>query len=152
MKSTTHFLSAAAISPVIVSATPLFGGEAMVAAVGFVAAAKSPDWLEVARWGFGRRWSVLPHRTITHTWWVWLLAWGAAWFWLSPRHALFAFVTGFCAGALWHILADAMTPMGVPVFNPFGRRRRLRVPVVGSDVGFAAASLVIGAAPFLLMR
>jgi len=80
------------------------------------------------------------------------LAWGAAWFWLSPQHVLFPFATGFCGGALWHILADAMTPMGVPVFNPFGRRRRLRVPLVGTDVGFAAASLAIGAAAVVPMR
>jgi len=152
VKSSTHSFSALAVSPVFITANPVPGADVVITIIGFALASKAPDWLEIARWDSGRRSSVLPHRTITHTWWVWVLAWIAAWYLLEQHHLPFSFFSGFCAGALWHILADAMTPMGVPVLNPFGRRWRMRVPLLRTDTGFSAASLAIGVVCLLLMR
>jgi len=94
----------------------------------------------------------VPHRTITHTWWVWVLAWIVGWHLLHQYHLVFSLFSGFCAGALFHILADAMTPMGVPVLNPFGRRWRMCVPFLKTDVGFNAVSLAVGVVCLLLME
>jgi len=152
MKSSTHSFSAMAVSPVFITANPTLGADVVFTVIGFLFASKAPDWLEIPRWENGNRTSVLPHRTVTHTWWVWVLAWIAAKHLFQQYHFLFSFLSGFCAGALWHILADAMTPMGVPVLNPFGRRWRMRVPLLRTDIGFSVLSLAVGVVCLLSMK
>lgn len=103
----------------ILSAVALWAGLAF--------GARAPDWLEMAWFCFGKRESLIPHRTLTH-WpvlWITALA-GALWFTHGAATriqglealALLAFVI---AGML-HIAMDALTPMGVPLLTPFGKR------------------------------
>lgn len=67
--------------------------------------------------------SVIPHRTLTHWLSFWMLALVALITQpMSPGVFLFQ---GFSLGCVLHILLDAMTPMGVPVFWP---TYRIRVP------------------------
>jgi inner membrane protein len=73
-----------------------------------------------------RRYSLIPHRTLTHTLSLWLVCFIYAAIELggvsSSYLNLFAF--GFCASVLAHLLLDMRTPMGIPLL-PFGKRFRL---------------------------
>jgi membrane-bound metal-dependent hydrolase YbcI (DUF457 family) len=103
--------------------TPLYGVPAGVAVtVASFPGATAPDWMEIRRGDF----TVIPHRTITH-WpapWLALLAISIAWFPYSPLGA--AVLLGFSLGALSHVLGDAGTPSGVPVWHP-GKRHSLKL-------------------------
>ncbi len=71
----------------------------------------------------GRRISLLAHRTISH--WLPLYvvalfaigAWGGSLAWWESDVA-----RGLCIGASFHIVLDSLTPAGVPLLTPFGRR------------------------------
>lgn len=77
----------------------------------------APDWLEI-RIGPA---TLIPHRTVTH----WLLPWlglvviSAAWVTDAPLVAALLF--GFSVGGLSHVIGDAGTPSGVPVWHPAKR-------------------------------
>jgi len=124
MKSITHIASAFALAPAAYTLSSRLGLDPFWMTAGFLLGPKAPDWLEMARWFGPVRFSVIPHRTITHTWWVWVgVLW---WCWRAGLPEMYGqLVAGFCVSCLVHILADAMTPMGVPVINPFGKKRRL---------------------------
>jgi membrane-bound metal-dependent hydrolase YbcI (DUF457 family) len=87
--------------------------------------ASAPDWMEIPLWVKHRRWfgadesrrySLIPHRTLTHTLSLWLVCFIYAAIELggvsSSYLNLFAF--GFCASVLAHLLLDMRTPMGIP--------------------------------------
>lgn len=114
MKTVTHRLAGIVLAVAVIS----HAGDYFMAA-GIVAGATAPDWMEMPKWSDGMRRSVIPHRTVTH----WFLPWVAV-FLYSMMHegAHWALITGFTAGAMLHIAMDAMTPMGVPILNPFSRR------------------------------
>ena len=90
----------------------------------------APDWLEIAHAEYSQkyqRWmrkSVIPHRTITHWWPVWvavsvlLVVWPFA-AWTLARIA----GTGFVAGAWMHLLMDIPNPTGIPIATPRARSR-----------------------------
>jgi inner membrane protein len=75
----------------------------------------------------GTRYSLIPHRTITH----WMMAWIAATIW-TMWHAvtdgtfIWCIAAGFTLSGLTHVLMDARTPMGVPVYHPYKRRKQAK--------------------------
>ena len=93
--------------------------------------ASAPDWLEIARfrttwfgWGPRVRESVIPHRTFTHTFSLWVLAiLGTATMALRTDQVVWEFAFAFCLSAFGHLVLDIRTPMGIPLW-PFGRRYR----------------------------
>jgi inner membrane protein len=93
--------------------------------------ASAPDWMEIARfrstwfgWGPRIRESVIPHRTITHTFCLSVLAVvGTAIMALRRDQPGWDFAFAFCLSAFGHLVLDIRTPMGIPLW-PFGRRYR----------------------------
>jgi hypothetical protein len=88
-----------------------------------------PDALEgVVGFGpTGNRRSLIPHRTLTHSPWGWLVALafglmlpGAATPW--GQLAIGKFLAGIAVGALVHLMIDIFSPTGIPLGNPFGPR------------------------------
>lgn len=142
MKSTTHLAAAVVLLPVVFAVTH-GAQQPILCLIAFIIGAKAPDWLEIRTWVRGVRLSVIPHRTITHTWWLWVLF--AALSWLGLESMVAQIVLAFAAACLLHIGMDALTPMGVPLLNPFGRRRRLNLGWLSKDFGFLAALLALSA-------
>ncbi|MDD5280458.1 metal-dependent hydrolase [Acidithiobacillus sp.] len=108
----------------------------------------APDWLEVAHAEFSsqqQRWvrqSLIPHRTITHWWPLWLallilvIAWPVPAWIIAPglfnNHSLFtlnlapllrAVVAGFTAGGIMHLFMDVPNPSGIPILTPMAHSR-----------------------------
>lgn len=122
---------------------------------GCIAGARAPDWLEIA--GYNKRkeqrWSVIPHRTITHWPWLWAPITGLATLLLlgdvADTRPLIAII-GFAASCLLHIGMDYLTPAGVPLgLNPFGKHASARIMRTGSAgeiLVSVVAFAVIGAA------
>ena len=113
-----HLLTACALSYAIYerSASPTL-------ALGTLLGSSFPDIGEIVQF-FGRwRASLIPHRTLTH--WIPLyviliialptIAPGMPWWALNLAR-------GVCCGSLLHIVLDAFSPVGIPLFNPFGTR------------------------------
>jgi len=132
----THSLAGLCVGAGICLATHPDSIHGAVLVVGSLMGASAPDWMEVPVW-FNRthwfrpseshRYSLIPHRTITHTLALWMLVFGYIAYRLSvaPHSPVNVFAFGFCASVLTHLLLDIRTPMGIPVF-PFGRRYRLQ--------------------------
>ncbi|MGP9768274.1 metal-dependent hydrolase [Halomonas sp. AOP13-D3-9] len=82
----------------------------------------APDWLEI-RIGPA---TLIPHRTVTH----WLLPWlglaGVSAASLPDAPLLAALLFGFSVGGLSHVIGDAGTPSGVPVWHP-AKRHSMRL-------------------------
>lgn len=102
--------------------------------IGALMGASAPDWMEVPTWVNRRHWfspneshrfSLIPHRTITHTLSLWVLATLYSLYLLVVSvHSYMGLMTfAFCASVLTHLLLDIQTPMGVPLL-PFGKRYR----------------------------
>ena len=72
----------------------------------------------------------LEHRTITH----WPVIYGTGL--VLSYFAGYLWLFFFCIGCLVHILLDSLSLMGVPLLNPFGKRRGFKLMVVG---GYAEA-------------
>lgn len=102
---------------------------AILALVGALAGSSAPDWLEIShaepnnRGGWSR-WSLIPHRTITH----WPYPWLAALLYGIPMlpPVWHPFAEGFVYAALLHLLTDFPNPTGIPLGLPWGRRTSLR--------------------------
>ena len=103
-------------------------------ALGIVLGARGPDRLEIPTFNWYRRTrqSLIPHRTLTHwpPFWV-FLTWLA---WTGSEHPLdyvgaawSSTFLGFCAGSWLHLAMDIMTPMGIPLLLPFGKRTSLNI-------------------------
>lgn len=69
-----------------------------------------------------RRGSIIPHRTITHWLPVWLLLLGSLFFARGDRLIMISLLP-FVLSAIVHLLADASTVSGIPVYHPFSRAR-----------------------------
>lgn len=141
MKSITHLAAGLVLSPALFVGVASLRDEslALSAAISFVVGSKAPDWLEIRTWIMGRRLSLIPHRTITHTWWLWVLIMLCSPLLLSGSPLALWLTLGFALGCLLHIGMDALTPMGVPVLNPFGTRRRINLGPLSKDWGFLPA-------------
>lgn len=119
---------------------------------GTLAGARAPDWLEIASWTWaGERVSVIPHRTVTHWPWPWLAALAAALAVASgPGRGAQTFaylaLSGFAAAGLLHIALDAMSPAGVPLRHPFGKRSSLAVYRSGAPSELLVVMGMAGAA------
>jgi membrane-bound metal-dependent hydrolase YbcI (DUF457 family) len=101
----------------------------------------APDWLEISRAKLSsdgvhyERRSVIPHRTITHWWPLWVfpliyISWsifgtiktiGNVHYNLSIAVTLLAL--GFFVGGITHLLMDVPNPMGIPLKCPLGKCR-----------------------------
>jgi hypothetical protein len=81
--------------------------------------------------------SVIPHRTITHWWLLWLVPalLVTVWPFHIPDFHFFASRTlaisgvlrmalaGFTAGGVMHLLMDVPNPTGIPILTPLARSR-----------------------------
>jgi membrane-bound metal-dependent hydrolase YbcI (DUF457 family) len=101
--------------------------------LGIVMGARIPDWLEFRlSSGKRKRRSFIPHRTLTHypNYWFMLLL-GCFFAYDHDTNLLVNFVSiyglGICVGALLHLLMDFMTPVGIPLSHPFGKRTSLHI-------------------------
>ncbi len=113
MTKAGHHLTGFITAGLLYAAMPSIPVFAMAACV---IGATAPDWLEIPCHINGKRYSLIPHRTITH-WvvlWVALLVYGAT----RSNELLGAIVLGFSAGGLTHLAFDIPNPTGVPVLNP----------------------------------
>lgn len=131
MNKAGHHITSAAMAmaawPALSAHDPLIGA---VAAVGMLAGASAPDWLEGVVWLGDKRLSLLPHRTLTHWPVFWLICAAlAAMAWSGIARTL---ALGFIAGSLLHIAMDLGTPTGIPLFLPFGQRTTARLYTAGT--------------------
>jgi len=110
---------------------------AVMFAIGCLLGSAAPDWLEIV-WFYGRRNSLIPHRTVTH--WPWLCAVIAALALFTPEPARWLF-GGFLVGWAVHLVLDYATVSGIPFGNPFGKRHGLRL--YKTDDGFAETVIVL---------
>jgi hypothetical protein len=109
-----------------------FGGISLTAVPAGYFGGTAPDWLEISRAEYSQkyqRWmrkSVIPHRTITHWWPLWMMSTIAAWF-VIPTYPAFALwlpaALGFLAGGWMHLIMDIPNPTGIPIKTPRARSR-----------------------------
>ncbi len=106
---------------------------------GAVVGGRAPDKLEIARWGrwTNRRYSLIPHRTLTHWWPVWMGLLIYSVLLVSQADDFTQTATswgllGFAISGVLHLALDVMTPTGVPILNPFGKKFSFSVYRAGS--------------------
>jgi len=119
-----HTLLATAIGGALV----LTGRDLALLGVVTAAAGRLPDSIEIVT-GFGpngERHSILPHRTLSHSPYPYLaLLLVGLW---CPRFGplpLGHLIAGVGLGGIVHLAVDLLSPSGVPLGNPFGRRTSL---------------------------
>lgn len=125
MKTSSHLFGAVCVAPIVymmVNGITKSTSSASIAACAVVFGGKAPDYLELPLWFLGKRFSLLAHRTITHTWWLWVVFIGMGYHMKTCWDFIFL---GYGIGAIVHILQDWTTPMGIPVVNPYGKRMSL---------------------------
>ncbi|ABO59627.1 membrane-bound metal-dependent hydrolase (plasmid) [Burkholderia vietnamiensis G4] len=126
---TAHYAAGVVLGAGVVYATvDVFSGwQLLTIFVGCLMGSSAPDTLEIKSWIWGKRISLIPHRTITH----WLLGWICVCLWVAVRAVEvgtfgWCVAFGFCLSGLCHVIMDATTPMGVPMLHPYRRSRRHR--------------------------
>lgn len=141
------------LSGVILGASFFYALEpklSLMAALPFYSAymgSTAPDWLET----LGPRIRWVRHRTLTHWWLVWTVLAAVAFFYLNA--ALSVTIMAFCAGAMVHVLGDALTPMGVPVLHPGARKTiRMRGSMAKKRTIWLVATLLVGLGFIALAR
>lgn len=131
-----HSLAGLAVGLGLIFATNPDPFHSALLLVGSQLGASAPDWLEVPVWvkrvhwfrpSENHRYSLIPHRTLTHTLGLWVVMFGLGAQQLSAvdNPNLNMVAVGFFASVLTHLLLDIRTPMGIPLL-PFGRRYRLQ--------------------------
>lgn len=132
---TMDWFSAAGISGSAANA-PL-SALGVVFAAGLFAGALAPDRLEMSFTGrlIGRQ-SIIPHRTLTHSPWLWLCSLAVG-IWFACRGSGWSLLIawqwiGFSISGLLHLAIDLGSPSGIPLFNPFGHRTALYLYSTGS--------------------
>jgi membrane-bound metal-dependent hydrolase YbcI (DUF457 family) len=113
-----HLITAAVIAYAMYERTA-----SPVLAVATVAASSFPDVIEIVNFTGGRRLSLIPHRTITHWFPLYIAIWIAT-LALTSRIPLWGvnMIHGICLASTLHIFMDLFSPCGVPILTPFGRR------------------------------
>lgn len=99
---------------------------AVLFVLGAMAGSRAPDWMEITGFRQGIRISVIPHRTVTHSPWLWAVAWlglivytavGNA----TPMSILVHYTAmAFLITATLHVALDLCSPTGIPLGNPLG--------------------------------
>lgn len=84
---------------------------------------------------------LLPHRTLTHTFFVPLAL-------LAIPHPIAHLAA---LGVLTHIIADCLTPVGVPVLWPLPLRLRIPLVVTGGDLDYLIGAVAMAVAGWLLL-
>ena len=138
-----HFTGLAAGLLVAAAGWHAFGASSLAAVPFGWSGGTAPDWLEMAHAEFSgsrQKWirvSVIPHRTITHWWLLWLVPalLVTVWPFHIPDFHFFASRTlaisgvlrmalaGFTAGGVMHLLMDVPNPTGIPILTPLARSR-----------------------------
>ncbi|MES1927396.1 metal-dependent hydrolase [Salinisphaera sp. T31B1] len=131
---------------------PPLTGLAMACASGLIFGASAPDQMEFPL--FGRligRVSLLPHRTVTHSPWLWIAFICGGVIALAQTQGwglLFAYQwLGFSLSGALHIFVDMGSMSGIPLLNPFGGRYSLCLYSTGGvrELGYSLG-IGIGAA------
>jgi hypothetical protein len=116
-----HTLLAAAIGGALV----LAGRDLTLLGLVTVAAGRLPDAVEIVT-GFGpngERYSIIPHRTISHSPYIWLALFAVGLMITRVGSVPIGHtIAGVGLGAVVHLAIDLLSPSGVPLGNPFGRR------------------------------
>lgn len=89
----------------------------LVSSLSAMAGSVLPDMMEIG--------GVVRHRTVTHLLFAWMVICAFFWFWLRSKGftSTSLFITFFCtAGATLHVIEDALSYGGVPIFLPYGRK------------------------------
>lgn len=102
--------------------------------LGIILGARGPDRLEVPVFNFRTkvRRSLIPHRTLTHWpgFWIFFTLISYVLF-LTIENTVFqvfaCVILGFCISSWLHLLMDIMTPTGIPIITPFGKRTSLNL-------------------------
>lgn len=90
---------------------------------------------------------LIPHRTLTHWWAVWVAL--GAWGYLHPGMIGWA-ATSVALGALVHLLGDWPNPMGIPFWLPW-RRHSLRMWRSGErEIPMVLATALLAALPWMI--
>ncbi|MCG7871053.1 MAG: metal-dependent hydrolase [Candidatus Thiodiazotropha lotti] len=147
MMPLTHNLTAVALAASMAALLPQM--EAGEFAIGCILGARAPDWLEIAEYNHmtGRRGSLIPHRTLTHWPWAWMMLLGLIIPSIQQGGQGAIGLAGFAVGGLLHIGMDYLTPMGVPLgLHPFGERSSLNWIRTGS-----IGELVVNLTAFVLV-
>jgi membrane-bound metal-dependent hydrolase YbcI (DUF457 family) len=110
----------------------------LFAIIGVMLGATGPDDLEMSYYNksAGRFDRVIPHRTITHSIWLWVLCLYCL---ITYSNQMMGYLTvygywfaiGYIYGAFSHLAADICTPTGIPLGNPFGKRFSLNIYKTG---------------------
>ncbi|WP_347990225.1 metal-dependent hydrolase [Methylomonas sp. AM2-LC] len=115
-------------------------GALLMIALGIVAGSRGPDRLEIPSFNpkTKERRSLIPHRTLTH--------WPFFWFAISILvitiflsfdglliRSIILSMIGFVIACWLHLALDILTPAGIPLLNPFGRRVTFNVYKSGSS-------------------
>lgn len=103
-------------------------------ALGILAGARAPDRLEMPHFDklTRTRRSLIPHRTLTHWPVLWVCLTALFWWLLQHPQGLYIYVVsnvglGGCVAAWLHLIMDIMTPVGIPLYLPFGSRTSLNL-------------------------
>ena len=131
---TIHTLAGLATGGFLAYFSELDAVQTILLLLGAHLGASAPDWMEVATCKTKRhlfsanendRVSLIPHRTITHTLSLWVLAMLYSSYLLVVDGNTYSnlLIFAFCMSVMSHLLLDIRTPMGIPLL-PFGRRYR----------------------------
>lgn len=102
--------------------------------LGMLLGARGPDRLEIPVFNKRKktRHSLIPHRTLTHWPLLWVILTGLSLFCgMYTQNSLFAAMSsvgfGFCVASWLHLAMDIMTPSGIPLCSPFGKKTSLNI-------------------------
>ena len=122
MTGTGHRLTGIGAALIAAALVRMMGGEELeqiVAGAIALSTPRIPDWLEISKFRNGvRTGTVIPHRTITHWPFLWILV---IWYTNSFGGVIAAAGLGVSIGAFTHLLGDAPNPMGIPWLLPHKR-------------------------------
>jgi membrane-bound metal-dependent hydrolase YbcI (DUF457 family) len=114
---------------------------AALACLGILVGGRLPDRLEIPAWNrvLNTRESLIPHRTLTHWPALWLAVAAFIAYAIHDRPFTQAaqviglwFAAGACGASFLHLAMDIMTPTGIPLLFPFGKRTTLNIYRSGS--------------------
>ncbi len=86
--------------------------------IGVMFGASAPDWLEIPLYFGKKRFTLIPHRTLTHWPVLWLIA-GYALYHYAPFTLISIIAFGFISSSLLHITMDSLSSTGIPLLLPF---------------------------------